>query len=83
MDKEELSPELEKIFDEYENYFWNTLCECRDCDIEEAVEIFRDALVDIDKIMKEKEMLDDNTMSETMREEAYEWVRREPELFRC
>lgn len=55
MNKEELSPELEKIFDEYSTYFWNTLCECRDCDIEEAVEIFRDALVDIDKMMKEKE----------------------------
>lgn len=55
MNKEELSPELEKIFDEYSNYFWNTLCECRDCDIEEAVEIFRDALVDVDKMIKEKD----------------------------
>ena len=52
---ENLSPELEKIFDEYSTYFWNYLCECSDSDIKEAVEIFRDALIDIDKIMKEKE----------------------------
>ena len=56
MNEKKLNPELQKIFDEYENYFWNCLCECRDCDIEYAVRIFRDALVDIDKIMKEKEI---------------------------
>lgn len=55
MNKEELSPELEKIMDEYSVEFWNRLCECRECDIEEAIEIFRDALVDIDKMMKEKD----------------------------
>lgn len=56
MNENKLTPELERIFDEYSTYFWNTLCECRDCDIKEAIEIFRDALVDVDKIMKEKEI---------------------------
>lgn len=49
MNENKLNPELEKIFNIYSVEFWNRLCECRVCDIEEAIEIFKDALVDIDK----------------------------------
>lgn len=59
MNENKLSPELEKIFDEYSVEFWNRLCECREFEIEEAIEIFRDALSDIDKIMKLKEKNND------------------------
>ena len=51
MNENKLSPELQKIFDEYSMEFWNRLCECRECDIKEAIKIFRDALADVDKIL--------------------------------
>lgn len=52
MNENKLSPKLQKIFDEYSVEFWNRLGECRECDIEETIEIFRDALVNVDKILE-------------------------------
>ena len=55
MNEKKLNPELQKIFDEYENYFWNGLCDCQDSEIKDAIEIFRDALVEVNEIMKVKQ----------------------------